>query len=64
MAHDKSPCKGEKAYRILMTVDSDAIQNQYAEASVADYILEKVTISANLDKSFRAVCSNNYLTNE
>lgn len=52
------PYKGEKSYGIVMTVDSDAIQDLYAEASVADYIPEQVTILTDTNESVTAVCYN------
>ena len=52
------PCKNEKSYGIVMTIDSDAIHNLYAEASVADYIPEEVNIITNTNDSITATCYN------
>jgi len=52
------PCKNEKSYGIVMTVDEDAIHYLYAEASVADYIPEEVTIITNSNESITATCYN------
>jgi len=43
-------CKNEKSYGIVMTIDNDAIHNLYTEASVADYIPEKVNIITNVSR--------------
>lgn len=52
------PCKHEKSYGIVMTVDKDAIDRLYAEASVADYIPEEVNImtESNGAGAVRATC--------
>lgn len=52
------PCKNEKSYGIVMTVDKDAIQNLYAEASVADYIPEEVNIITDSGDAVTATCYN------
>ena len=52
------PCKNEKSYGIVMTIDNDAIHNLYAEASVADYIPEEVNIITNTNDSITATCYN------
>lgn len=52
------PCKNERSYGIVMTVDDDAIHDLYAEASVADYIPEGVTVVLDSGESVRAVCYN------
>ncbi len=52
------PCKNEKSYGIVMTIDNDAIHNLYAEASVADYIPEEVKIITNTNDSITATCYN------
>ncbi|MEP5612046.1 MAG: gamma-glutamylcyclotransferase family protein [Cyclobacteriaceae bacterium] len=52
------PCKDDKAYGIVMTVDNDAIHSLYAEASVADYIPEKVSIVTDSSDSITATCYN------
>ena len=52
------PCKNEKSYGIVMTVDKDAIDTLYAEASVADYIPEEVTIITNTGNYIPAICYN------
>ena len=52
------PCKNEKSYGIVMTIDKDAINNLYAEASVADYIPEEVNIITNTNDSITATCYN------
>jgi len=52
------PTKGHKAYGIVMTVDDQAITALYAEASVADYVPEIVTIVMNAGETIDAVCYN------
>lgn len=52
------PCKGEKSYGILMTVDPDAIQSLYVEASVADYIPEVVEVITDSNDTVSATCYN------
>lgn len=52
------PCKNEKSYGIVMTIDKDAIRNLYAEASVADYIPEEVNIITHTNDSITATCYN------
>lgn len=52
------PCKGQKSYGIVMTVDDDAIQVLYAEASVADYIPEEVNIVTGTNNTVSAICYN------
>jgi len=52
------PCKNEKSYGIVMTIDNEAIHNLYAEASVADYIPEEVNIVTNTNDSITATCYN------
>ncbi|MCE7995233.1 MAG: gamma-glutamylcyclotransferase [Roseivirga sp.] len=52
------PSEGEKSYGILMTVDSEAINKLYAEASVADYIPEEVEITINSNETVTATCYN------
>ena len=52
------PSKNEKSYGIVMTVDSNAIQGLYAEASVADYVPEEVTIVTDTNESVTATCYN------
>jgi len=52
------PCKDEKSYGIVMTIDNDAIHNLYAEASVADYIPEEVSIITSTNDSIAATCYN------
>ena len=52
------PCKNEKSYGIVMTIDNDAIHNLYAESSVADYIPEEVNIITNVNDSITAICYN------
>ena len=52
------PCKNEKSYGIVMTIDNDAIHNLYAEISVADYIPEEVNIITNTNDSITATCYN------
>ncbi|SNT04982.1 Gamma-glutamyl cyclotransferase, AIG2-like [Ekhidna lutea] len=56
------PCKNERAYGIIMTVEKDALQKLYAEPSVADYIPEEVTILTVSDESIKATCYNLPLT--
>ena len=52
------PCKGQKSYGMVMTVDSDAIHDLYAEASVADYIPEEVHIITGTNEFISATCYN------
>lgn len=52
------PCKNERAFGIVMTIDDDAIHDLYAEPSVADYIPEVVTIVLNSNDSTTATCYN------
>jgi len=52
------PSPGERAYGILMTVESEAIQALYAEASVADYIPEEVNIVTTDNEQVAAICYN------
>ena len=52
------PCKNEKSYGIVMTIDNEAIDNLYAEASVADYIPEEVNVVINKNHSITATCFN------
>ncbi len=52
------PCKHEKSYGIVMTVDSGAVRDLYSEASVADYIPEEVNIITNRNDVVIATCYN------
>ena len=52
------PCKNERSYGIVITVDDDAIHHLYAEASVADYVPEEVNIITNTNDSVMATCYN------
>ena len=52
------PCKNEKSYGIVMTVDRDAVHKLYTEPSVADYIPEEVNIIINANNSIAATCYN------
>ncbi len=52
------PCKNEKAYGIVMTIDKDAFHDLYAEASVADYIPEEVNIITDAKELITATCYN------
>lgn len=52
------PCRNEKSYGIVMTIDDEAIHDLYAEASVADYIPEEVSIMTGANESIRATCYN------
>lgn len=52
------PCKHERAYGLVMTVDKAAILELYAEASVADYIAEEVNIVVDGDETLKAICYN------
>jgi hypothetical protein len=52
------PSEGERSYGIVMTIDKDAIRNLYAEASVADYIPEEVSIITHTNDSITATCYN------
>ncbi len=52
------PCKNERSYGIVMSIDKDAVHNLYAEASVADYIPEEVNIVTNTNESIAAICYN------
>ncbi len=52
------PCRNEKSYGIVMTVDDDKIPALYAEASVADYVPEEVNIITSDNESIKAICYN------
>jgi hypothetical protein len=52
------PFENEKSYGIVMTIDKDAIDKLYAEASVADYIPEEVNIILSIGESIKATCYN------
>lgn len=52
------PCKNERAYGVLMTVEKNALQDLYAEASVADYIPEEVNIITQNNDTVKAICYN------
>lgn len=52
------PCRNEKSYGIVMTVDNDAVHKLYAQASVADYIPEEVNIITDTNDSITAICYN------
>ncbi len=50
------PCRNERSYGIVMTIDDDAIHKLYAKDSVADYIPEKVNIITSTGDSITATC--------
>ena len=52
------PCKKEKAYGIIMTINDEELVTLYSEKSVADYIPEKVKIITNTTESVIATCYN------
>lgn len=52
------PSKGDKAYGIVMTVDEADARRLYAEASVADYIPEPVSIMTETGAAIAAICYN------
>lgn len=52
------PCPNEKAYGLVMSIDKDSIDQLYAEASVADYIPEPVTIVTDGNTKLSATCYN------
>ncbi len=52
------PCKKEKAYGIIMTINDEELVTLYSEKSVADYIPEKVRIIMNTTESVIATCYN------
>ncbi len=52
------PCKKEKAYGIIMTINDEELVTLYSEKSVADYIPEKVKIIMNTTESVIATCYN------
>lgn len=52
------PCKSERSYGILMTIDDNAVQNLYAETSVVDYIPEEVTVHTFTNETIKAICYN------
>ena len=52
------PCKNERSYGIVMTVDNAQIHELYAEASVADYIPEEVNITIDSNETIMATCYN------
>lgn len=52
------PCKHERAYGLVMTVDDEDIERLYAEPSVADYIAEEVVVTTDENESINAICYN------
>ncbi|MBO3698090.1 gamma-glutamylcyclotransferase family protein [Roseivirga sp. E12] len=52
------PSKHKRSYGLVMSVDKNAIQSLYAEASVADYIPEDVVITLNSGDTMEGVCYN------
>ncbi len=52
------PCKNERSYGIVMTVNDEAIRELYSEASVADYIPEEVNIVTATNDLITATCYN------
>lgn len=52
------PSKGEKAYGIVMSLEKPAVLKLYAEASVADYLPEEVSITLETKESIPAICYN------
>ena len=51
------PCKNERSYGIVMTVDKDEIRDLYSETSVADYIPEEVRVVTETG-GVAAICYN------
>lgn len=52
------PAEGERAYGILMSLEEEAVQELYGEASVADYLPEKVEVKTENNESIEAICYN------
>lgn len=52
------PCKNERTYGILMTIDDDDVQTLYAEASVVDYLPEEVMVHTFTNETIKAICYN------
>ena len=52
------PAKGDKAYGVVMSLEVEAVQKLYSEASVADYLPEEVSIIAEKNDHLKAICYN------
>ena len=52
------PCRGAKAYGVVVRVNADAIEALYQEPSVADYVAEEVSIVLEDGVEVNAVCYN------
>ena len=52
------PSAGQKAYGLVITVDAEALRKLYAEASVADYLPETVSITLVSSETIPAMCYN------
>lgn len=52
------PCKDERCYGMVMTIDSHALQKLYAQPSVADYLPEDVFVITEKGEGVRAACYN------
>ncbi|NNC95420.1 MAG: gamma-glutamylcyclotransferase [Chitinophagales bacterium] len=52
------PCKNERSYGIVMTIDEEAINKLYSESSAADYIPEEVTVVTDSNDPVTATCYN------
>ncbi|MEZ5002224.1 MAG: gamma-glutamylcyclotransferase family protein [Chitinophagales bacterium] len=53
-----TPCKNERTYGILMTIDDNDVQTLYVEASVADYLPEEVLVHTFPNETIKAICYN------
>ncbi|MEM8890760.1 MAG: gamma-glutamylcyclotransferase family protein [Bacteroidota bacterium] len=52
------PAKGERAYGLVMSLEEEAVQKLYSEASVADYLPEEVHIITSNNEGLKASCYN------
>lgn len=52
------PAEGERAYGMLMSLEEDAVQELYGEASVADYLPENVQVKTENKEPIEAICYN------
>lgn len=52
------PAPGQRAYGMLLTVDSNDLQTLYVQASVADYVAESVEVVVAADRRESAQCYN------
>ena len=52
------PSQDETAYGIVMSVNKEALDQLYSEASVSDYIPEKVQVTTDHKEVIDAICYN------